>query len=65
MAKAVTAPRPAEHVRITAGTATLGGDLVKLEIVPGASRLFEQPGTLEAVARLARAWFQRWLGPAA
>jgi putative phosphoribosyl transferase len=34
----------------------------KLEIVPGASHLFEEPGTLETVARLARAWFQRWLG---
>jgi dienelactone hydrolase len=29
---------------------------VKLEIVPGASHLFEEPGTLEVVARLARDW---------
>jgi putative phosphoribosyl transferase len=29
----------------------------KLEIVPRASHLFEEPGTLEAVARLARQWF--------
>jgi len=29
----------------------------KMEIVPGASHLFEEPGTLEAVARLARDWF--------
>jgi putative phosphoribosyl transferase len=29
----------------------------KLEIVPGASHLFEEPGTLEAVVELARAWF--------
>jgi len=29
----------------------------KIEIVPGASHLFEEPGTLEAVARLARDWF--------
>lgn len=34
----------------------------RLEIVPGASHLFEEPGTLEAVARLAREWFQRYLG---
>lgn len=37
----------------------------KLEIVPRASHLFEEPGTLEAVARLARGWFQRRLGPRA
>jgi dienelactone hydrolase len=29
----------------------------KLEIVPGASHLFEEPGTLEAVAQLAAEWF--------
>lgn len=28
----------------------------RLEIVPGASHLFEEPGTLEEVARLARDW---------
>src|SRR5207248_2027321 len=30
---------------------------VKLEIVEGATHLFEEPGTLEQVARLARDWF--------
>ncbi len=34
----------------------------RLEIVPGATHLFEEPGTLEAVARLAGAWFIRHLG---
>lgn len=29
----------------------------KLEIVPGASHLFEEPGKLEEVARLSTAWF--------
>jgi putative phosphoribosyl transferase len=29
----------------------------RLEIVPGATHLFEEPGTLEQVATLARAWF--------
>jgi putative phosphoribosyl transferase len=29
----------------------------QLVIVPGATHLFEEPGTLEAVARLARDWF--------
>jgi dienelactone hydrolase len=37
----------------------------QLEIVPGATHLFEEPGTLEQVARLARAWFARHLGQAA
>jgi pimeloyl-ACP methyl ester carboxylesterase len=36
---------------------------VKLEIVPGATHLFEEPGTLEVVARLARDWFVRHLAP--
>ena len=30
----------------------------KLTIVPGATHLFEEPGTLEEVARLARDWFR-------
>ena len=34
----------------------------QLCIVPGASHLFEEPGTLEAVARLATDWFRRHLG---
>lgn len=34
---------------------------VRLEIVPGATHLFEEPGTLEAVARLAQDWFLRYL----
>jgi putative phosphoribosyl transferase len=33
----------------------------RLEIVPGASHLFEEPGTLEMAARLARDWFLRYL----
>ncbi len=34
----------------------------RLEIVPGATHLFEEPGTLEAVVGLARGWFLRHLG---
>ena len=34
---------------------------VELEIVPGATHLFEEPGTLEQVASLAAAWFARYL----
>ena len=37
--------------------------LAELEIVPGASHLFEEPGTLERVAELARDWFLRYLPP--
>jgi putative phosphoribosyl transferase len=33
----------------------------RLEIVPGASHLFEEPGALEQVAHLAREWFLRYL----
>lgn len=33
----------------------------KLEIVPGATHLFEESGTLEEAARLAAGWFQRHL----
>jgi putative phosphoribosyl transferase len=33
----------------------------RLEIVPGATHLFEEPGTLEQVAGLAAGWFARYL----
>lgn len=36
----------------------------ELEVVPGAGHLFEEPGALEEVARLARAWFERYLANA-
>lgn len=35
----------------------------RLEIVPGATHLFEEPGALEEVARLAGDWFARVLAP--
>lgn len=35
----------------------------ELKIVPGATHLFEEPGTLEQVAALARDWFGRHLKP--
>jgi hypothetical protein len=43
----------------------LVGAVVELEIVPGASHLFPEPGALERVAGLARDWFLRWLPAAA
>lgn len=36
----------------------------KLEIIPGATHLFEEPGALEQVAQLARDWFIRYLAAA-
>jgi dipeptidyl aminopeptidase/acylaminoacyl peptidase len=36
-------------------------DVKELALVPGASHLFEEPGTLDEVARLARIWFARYL----
>ncbi|MBI1963722.1 MAG: dienelactone hydrolase family protein [Candidatus Rokubacteria bacterium] len=35
----------------------------ELVVVPRATHLFEEPGALEEVARLARDWFTRYLGP--
>ncbi len=37
----------------------------RLVVVPGASHLFEEPGTLDAAAELARDWFIDHLAPAA
>src|SRR5439155_15777401 len=34
----------------------------QVTIVPGATHLFEEPGTLEEVARLAAEWFSQYLG---
>jgi pimeloyl-ACP methyl ester carboxylesterase len=35
----------------------------RMEIVPGAGHLFEEPGTLEKVARFAVKWFEEYLVP--
>ena len=43
--------------------ARLGSPVKKLQIVPGASHLFEEPGALEDVAQLAADWFTRYLVP--
>lgn len=37
----------------------------KLEIIPGASQLFQEPGALDEVARLAVHWFEQYLAPVA
>ncbi len=36
-----------------------------MELVPGATHLFEEPGTLDTAASLAATWFQRYLEAAA
>jgi alpha-beta hydrolase superfamily lysophospholipase len=36
----------------------------EIDIVPGATHLFEEPGALERVAAHAAQWFARWLVPA-
>jgi putative phosphoribosyl transferase len=35
----------------------------RVEVVPGATHLFEEPGALERASQLARDWFQRHLTP--
>lgn len=35
----------------------------RLEVVPGATHLFEEPGALDSVAQLAASWFETHLGP--
>ena len=42
----------------------LTGCASELDLVPRATHLFEEPGTLEAVAWLAAAWFTRHLAAA-
>ena len=34
----------------------------ELQIVPGATHLFEEPGALDRVSRSATEWFERYLG---
>jgi putative phosphoribosyl transferase len=41
----------------------LGAEESRIEIVPNATHLFEEPGALEQVAQLAADWFTRYLKP--
>ena len=45
-----------------AAAARLGGEW-RLDVIPGATHLFEEPGTLERVCALAAEWFSRYLVP--
>jgi putative phosphoribosyl transferase len=46
-----------------AALAQLAAREKELSVVPGATHLFEEPGALERVSDLARAWFSRHLRP--
>ena len=39
----------------------LGAAQKRLEVVPGATHLFEEPGALDEIARLAAEWFSSYL----
>jgi putative phosphoribosyl transferase len=49
--------RDTEVIRLNQQAQKLLGGESQLEIVPGATHLFEEPGALERVAALARDWF--------
>jgi putative phosphoribosyl transferase len=66
----VTAPtllivggRDPEVIRLNQWAQTKLGGESRLEIVPGATHLFEEPGALKRVAGLATDWFRRHLAP--
>ncbi len=56
--------RDVEVIRLNQQAQALLGGESHLEIVPGATHLFEEPGALERVASLAREWFLRYFLPA-
>jgi putative phosphoribosyl transferase len=64
----VTAPtmlivggRDVEVMRLNQRAMALLDCAKRLDVVPGATHLFDEPGALERVARLARAWFVEYL----
>jgi dienelactone hydrolase len=68
----VTAPtllivgeRDVEVIQLNRSAQALLAGESRLEIVPGAGHLFEEPGALERVTELAADWFVRHLAPAA
>lgn len=54
-----------DHVVITLNREALHrlSCVKQLELVAGATHLFEEPGTLDAVVELAACWFERYLQP--
>jgi len=55
--------RDPEVLELNRAAMALMRAVVRLEVVPGATHLFEEPGKLEIVARLASEWFERHLRP--
>ena len=53
--------RDPEVLALNRGALARLGGTSELAVVPGASHLFEEPGTLEAVADLATGWFRTYL----
>src|SRR5207248_2089267 len=51
--------------RLLAATHWARRQVPDLRVIPGASHLFEEPGTLDQVTRLAADWFQQHLRTAA
>jgi putative phosphoribosyl transferase len=54
-----------ENVRIYHDFLSVWDREKRLEVNPGATHLFEEPGKLEEVARLATGWFVKHLKPSA
>ncbi len=52
---------PAVERMNAAALRELGSEIKEMRIVPGATHLFEEPGTLEVVEQLALEWFERYL----
>lgn len=50
-----------EVLRLNRAALPMLGGRARLEVVPGATHLFEEPGALDAVAALAADWFERHL----
>jgi putative phosphoribosyl transferase len=48
-------------IELNEGALDLMGCEREMVLVPGATHLFEEPGTLEEVARLAAEWFAKWM----
>jgi putative phosphoribosyl transferase len=59
----IVGERDPEVIRLNRMAQALLAGETRLEIVPGASHLFEEPGTLERVTELAADWFLRHLAP--
>lgn len=58
----IVGERDADVLELNQGASARLECTKRLEVVPGATHLFEEPGAMERVAELARDWFVEWLG---